>query len=189
MPTRQRDYQRFIAILQDATQAIDDDYFKLPIDGDIPIYRERVYCYELYHHLRCRWPNAREFDYHLGGEVDKAGHKVMKALGAQGIPDILVHGPGYMANNLIIIEVKPAKHITAKSAAIDLQKLNQFVSPTGAGYEAGVYLTYGGNKGDLANVREFGKLWAAGAPGTRLLERAQLFWHARPGERAEPVGW
>jgi len=36
-------------ILQDATAAIGREYFLLPIHGADPVYRERVYCYELYH--------------------------------------------------------------------------------------------------------------------------------------------
>jgi len=187
MPTREDDCQRFIAMLGAATQAIEDDYFKLPIAGDVPIYRERVYCYELYHQLRRRWPDPRDFDYRLGGEVDKAGHKLMRDLGAQGIPDLLVHGPGYMAKNLVIIEVKASEHVDKDNAEIDLKKLNQFV--LSAGYEMGVYLTYGGDEADLAEVRRLGRAWAEKAPETRLLNNVRLFWHARSGESAVLWGW
>ena len=42
-------------ILRQATAAIGRDYFLLPIHGAAPVYRERVYCYELYHQMRLRW--------------------------------------------------------------------------------------------------------------------------------------
>ena len=44
--------------LQDATAAIGEEYFRLPIHGSDPAYRERVYCYELYHQTRLSRINA-----------------------------------------------------------------------------------------------------------------------------------
>jgi hypothetical protein len=38
-------------VLAEATQAIEPGYFRLAIDGGDPVYRERVYCYELYHQI------------------------------------------------------------------------------------------------------------------------------------------
>ncbi len=57
-------------ILAEATSAIEADYFRLPIDGGIPVFRERVYCYELYHQMRSRWPPRSQCRYLLNGEVD-----------------------------------------------------------------------------------------------------------------------
>lgn len=34
-----------------ATKAIEGGYFHLALAGGTPVYRERVYCYELYHQL------------------------------------------------------------------------------------------------------------------------------------------
>jgi hypothetical protein len=42
-------------VLAEATAAIEARYFRLPIAGGDPIYRERVYCYELYHQMRLLW--------------------------------------------------------------------------------------------------------------------------------------
>ena len=39
-------------VLADATRSIEAEYFHLSIDGGGPVYRERVYCYELYHQMR-----------------------------------------------------------------------------------------------------------------------------------------
>jgi hypothetical protein len=47
------------------------------VHGGLPAYRERVYCYELYHQMRRRWPLNCE--YSLNGEVDKRGHPYLQA--------------------------------------------------------------------------------------------------------------
>ena len=92
-------------LLQGATGAIEADYFRLNIDGGDPIYRERVYCYELYHQMRTLWPKGSTF--RLNGEVDKRAHPILKGLGADhAIPDLLVHRPGTMKGNHAVIEVK-----------------------------------------------------------------------------------
>jgi hypothetical protein len=94
-------------ILTDATAAIEPEYFLLNIAGGDPVYRERIYSYELYHQMRLRWPEGCPF--WLNGEVDKSGHALLAALGADGRkPDLLVHRPGSMAGNYAILEVKSA---------------------------------------------------------------------------------
>lgn len=93
-------------ILVLATQSIREEYFQLPIDGrDKPVYRERVYCYELYHQMRRNWPNGSLFT--LSGEVDKSGHPLIRGNGLdRAKPDFLVHVPGDMGGNHAVIEVK-----------------------------------------------------------------------------------
>ena len=123
-------------ILRKATANIEEMYFHLYIDGgDAPIYRERVYCYELYHQMRILWPP--KCDYYLNGEVDKAAHPILIKLEADGAkPDLLVHKPGYMSGNYAIIEVK---HIHAERRGIlkDLQTLSIFVKRVK--YERAIY--------------------------------------------------
>ncbi len=46
-------------LLQLATARVPHLYFQVELDGGDPVYRERVYCYELYHQLRCHWPNQK----------------------------------------------------------------------------------------------------------------------------------
>ena len=89
-------------ILIDATRLIEPGYFRLDIEGDAPVYRERVYCYELYHQVRLRWPPSCR--HVLNGEVDKKGHHLLKALKMDGFkPDFLIHRPGHMADNFAIM--------------------------------------------------------------------------------------
>jgi hypothetical protein len=73
----EQDFKYFLECLIKATRKMDSHYFQLPVaQGDEPIYRERVYCYELYHQLRCILEN--NFPYKLHGEVDKGGHPVIR---------------------------------------------------------------------------------------------------------------
>jgi len=47
-------FQHFLKCLMKAIKRIDTHYTQLLVTGsDKPIYRERVYCYELYHQPRC----------------------------------------------------------------------------------------------------------------------------------------
>ena len=79
--------------LQQSTAAIEAGYFQLRVaGGDAPIYRERVYCYELYHQMRLCWPKEG-CPFVLNGEVDKGGHPILGPMGLGGIPDFLVTDP------------------------------------------------------------------------------------------------
>lgn len=89
-------------ILREATAAIEREYFLLPIHGADTFFRERVYCYELYHQMRLRWP--RDCPYFLNGDVDKQSHPYVQGANHPK-PDMLVHVPG-TGNNYAILEVK-----------------------------------------------------------------------------------
>jgi hypothetical protein len=128
------------SILQEATAEITAGYFWLAVaGGDAPIYRERVYCYELYHQMRLCWPKDG-CPFVLNGEVDKRGHPILSGRGFRDIPDFLVHNPGDMNGNHAIIEVKPP-FARDHQIEVDLQKLTRFVKD--AGYERAIYLIYG----------------------------------------------
>ncbi|WP_152977678.1 hypothetical protein [Bradyrhizobium pachyrhizi] len=47
--------QELTDLLSEATAAIEPGYFRLSVHGGLPVYRERVYCNELYHQMRKRW--------------------------------------------------------------------------------------------------------------------------------------
>lgn len=51
--------QQFNAIFSEATSNIEQAYFRLSVHGANPVYRERVYCYELYHLQWVREINLR----------------------------------------------------------------------------------------------------------------------------------
>ena len=77
--------QELTQILGDATAAIASEFFLLPIHGGNSVYRERVYCYELYHQMRRLWPP--DCPYRLNGEVDKRAHPYFQD-GEQPKPDL-----------------------------------------------------------------------------------------------------
>jgi hypothetical protein len=127
-------------ILQDATCALEPDYFQLPVAGlENPQYRERVYCYELYHLIRARWP--ADFRFSLAGEIDKAGHPLIRGNGLDyAKPDFIVHVPGDMDFNILVLEVKGFT-LDRGRLANDLEKLTAFRRH--ARYHAACYLFYG----------------------------------------------
>jgi hypothetical protein len=175
----------FKDVLQRATAAIPPEYFRLKVAGaDLPVFRERVYCYELYHQLRCIWPPNYPFT--LGGEVDKSGHPIFRGGRLDRLkPDFLVHIPGDIEGNFVVIEVKP---ITARGSAAkeDMTSLNAFVAE--AGYQLPILLVFGGTPDDLDSFKRRALAahdQAAGAqPG-----RIELWWHAQPGDPASMVPW
>ncbi len=126
-------------ILKKSIKAIDDKYFLLPLDGDEPVSRERVYCYELYHQLRKRWPN--DCLYTLNGEVDKSGHPKFRGTDHSDVkPDFLIHKPGSMGGNHAVFEVKATGTPLARLKG-DVQTLIGFQKDLG--YDRSIYLFFG----------------------------------------------
>lgn len=107
--------QEFDQTLAQATRTINQDYFQLSVgeEGTI-LFREQVYCYELYHQMRMIWPNT---NWKICGEVDKSGHPILRD--SNESPDFLVHVPGEPAN-FAIIEVKPANFRKKNSLKISI---------------------------------------------------------------------
>jgi len=102
----QEEFQIFERMGAAAASRISTLYFQLLVaEQEDAVYRERVYCYELYPQLRVDWNG---FDFSLGGEVDKAGHPLFRAGEyAHAKPHLLVHRPGDLECNLACVEVKP----------------------------------------------------------------------------------
>lgn len=131
----------FNRLLKQATSQIDSDYYQLPIAGtEVPIYRERVYCYELYHQLRCIW--CADLPFKLGGEIDKRAHPLIKGGDVEARkPDFLVHIPGRM-DNAIVMEVKSSQ-LDCPGLLKDLRTLTAF--RRAVGYKRGILLIFGSN--------------------------------------------
>ncbi len=162
-------------ILSEATKDIDIEYFHLQIDGGDPVYRERVYCYELYHQMRLRWPH--DTPYYLNGEVDKAAHPILSSLGANRVkPDLLVHQPGYMTGNFAVIEVK-SSNAPVSGINKDLKNLSLFVDTVG--YKRAIYLVYGFDADDvmMAQIQHVAK-------GIEDLAPIELWMHSHVNSNA-----
>lgn len=142
---KEQDFQQFLKCLIEAVQNIESHYFQLPVANEKKlelIYRERVYCYELYHQLRIQLGDS--FQYKLHGEVDKAGHTIIRK---NKKPDFIVHKPGKMSN-LAIMEVKPITvNDNIENLRNDFIKLKFFMSE--AKYYRAIMLIYGSINGDL----------------------------------------
>jgi len=103
--------KEFLRALKEASGNIGEYYFKVAM-ANLKGYRfrERVYCYELYHRLRLALPPDAIFPYTLQGEMDKDGHPIIHKVVGAVKPDFILHKPGTMNDNLLVIEVKPLKN-------------------------------------------------------------------------------
>jgi hypothetical protein len=160
-------------ILANATRSIEAGYFYLRIAGGGHVYRERVYCYELYHQLRVHWPTDSQF--YLNGEVDKSAHPLFGNLRTK--PDLLVHQPGSMDGNFAIIEVKSP---SASSAGIskDLTTLCRFIRDLN--YKRAIYLIYGADVDDRLFKRILRR-----AENIKISALIELWVHREAGAPAE----
>lgn len=128
----------FSIILKDAAALIGNDYFYLPVHDSPPVYRERVYCYELYHQMRLLWPKDSHF--RLNGEVDKRNHPYFTNDGTEPKPDFIIHVPGHSDDNYAVIEVKHASRAINNNQK-DFDTLTLFVNH--CDYKRAIYFIYG----------------------------------------------
>jgi hypothetical protein len=128
--------EEFLLHLKKAISKVGDEYYtiKTIYDSD-GIIRERVFCYELYHQFRNLPPQGFQYAFH--GELDKRGHLLFEPE-EQKIPDFLVHTPGTMDENKVIIEVKGK--IDRNDVVNDIKKIFSFL--TKVDYEYGVFLLF-----------------------------------------------
>ena len=170
-----------------ASSMVDHEFMQLPVAGsEEPEYRERVYCYELYHKWRCHWP--KDFPFSLSGEVDKAGHPLIRKAPK---PDFLVHVPGQMTN-LLVVEVKPQNANQAKMAE-DLVKLTHFRrdledgNGNPAGYHEAYFWIYGLPIAKWPRLRaKIQEVLDGEDVDYRLIK---CFIHERAGTKASRVTW
>lgn len=144
----------FRNLLTRSAAYVDADYFQLPVaELETRTYRERVYSYELYHQLRCRWTDPL-VGYTLGGEVDKRGHPLIRGNVLDNIkPDLIVHVPGDMSRNLAVVEIKA--HLPERAdIRRDVEKLAAFCDPSRGRYACGFFLVYGTPEGECATLVE-----------------------------------
>ncbi len=183
----------FIELLDIACGRVGRNWFQLPFDrigaGTQSRYRERVYCYELYHQLRLTLPrpdNAEEnpCGYLLSGEIDKAGLDAMTMRGREK-PDMVWHKPG-TSNNGVVLEVKAARPWSPAGVVKDLRTLTTFLDAPGRAYSLGLLLVFGDVEREslLRKVREL----AAGMPDADVLKRARLALHRECGTGIDDLG-
>ncbi len=168
---------QLIDILEEATAKLPAAYFTIPIATGDPVYRERPYCYELYHQLRSQWPTGS--DYVLTAELDKSAHPIIAQTTLRGVkPDFLVHKPGSMEGNDTVIEVK-SQLATAEALREDIAKLREFRRILG--YKRAILLLWGYDLDSaIRRVRE-------ALQGMPSAESPNVWVHRGPGQAAEQL--
>jgi len=182
-----RKLERVTEWLLCASEQVAPEYLQLPVAGKEELeYRERVYCYELYHRWRCHWPE--DFRFSLSGEVDKSGHRRIRQAYK---PDFLVHVPGQM-KNLLVMEVKPGNANLAEMWN-DLKKLTYFrrdLPPENGqpgNYFAAYFWLYGLLLKEWPTLRM--KLLSAQPSPEFDQALVSCFIHESPATRALQVSW
>lgn len=200
------DFRSFLRCLNLATEMIACDYIQLPVAGiERPVYRERVYCYELYHQLRLQMSDLmRLSDYMLCGELDKSGHPYIRGNALDRVkPDLLVHVALSMTENLVAIEIKPAGRIytdqerpdTVRYRAIGKQEIKKDLRTLTAftrdgRYHRAIYLIYGGYDRGLQHIVRTA-LALADEPGGEEIDLGiiDLYYHQESGRPATLEKW
>lgn len=174
------DFEAFLSTLKEATGKIEDLYFRIASaseDGPTTGYKERTYCYELYHRLRGVIPT--HCLYTLSGELTKRGHEIISRKIGEKAPDFAFHVPGYMTDNLSVIEVK---RIDTKDDVLkDFKNLRKFLEE--AEYKGAIQLVFGTEGGQIGKFQQAATQELGGlTKGTFV-----LLWHRLAGEPAEEV--
>jgi Apea-like HEPN len=148
-------FTQFVEVLNTSVKQINEIYFSVSVAGRADsIYRERAFCYELYHQLRLNIPQDSRFAYWLTGEPDKNGHPLIESRVA---PDLVLHEPGNMNQNFCVLEIKP---INGKLAGFkkDFRTLSAFT--TKYGYHAGILLIYGDRPSASRRIKQLSGYFA-----------------------------
>lgn len=94
----------YLDLVTQAVNNVNNSYFKLLTTyNQRGIVRERMFCYELYHQMRCLGVTSN--DKILHGEIDKRGHCDFLKDDRLN-PDFVLHQPGSFDQNSLVIEVK-----------------------------------------------------------------------------------
>jgi hypothetical protein len=183
--------EQFHTLLRQAAALVEPPWFHMSIapigeDSSQLHYRERVYCYELYHQIRTlstgeigRLAGAPHLL--LSGELDKYGINSVVPDGRQK-PDLVWHEPGKSRNNAVVVEVKSTKGLDDSSGMdASLATLRDFLqAEPQMRYQSGILLVFGhGSKATvLRAVRKNVKVrkW-----DTDTLRRVRIVWHASVG--------
>ena len=174
-----------------AIKNIEEVYFTLDLanldDENISIYRERAYCYELYHQLRSLFSN--DYPFIITGEPDKRGHPVLKS---SKNPDFIIHSPGNMNNNFILMEVKTAenvkKTINSKDNGVnkDIETFKDFLKKFN--YECGIYLIYGELEENYdKHIKEIKKRIKVMLTREKINKKIYLIIHKKPLEHPKII--
>lgn len=188
--------QGFMGLLDIACRSVDRPWFNVPVASigramGVTAYRERVYCYELYHQLRLLTDEpagmaAGAPDYKLSGEIDKAGLNAM-TVGGKHKPDLVWHIPGSARHNSVVVEVKAADRWSHRGVVKDLETLSTFLSVPDRAYRHGALIVFGPTDTKQLRDRVHRAAKAAGLHRSAM-QRARLWLHREPRESLKDLG-
>ncbi|MEV0567945.1 hypothetical protein [Dactylosporangium sp. NPDC050588] len=148
---RQQAVKGFRQLLDRAARRVKDPWFLLPysshgVTETQTAYRERVYCYELYHQIRVLSESvgkaAGSPHFVASGELNKSGlHSVIEKGNHQ--PDLVWHVPGDPYGNAVVVEIKSLPGFVKYGPRKDLETLSAFLDAGDRRYEHGILLIYG----------------------------------------------
>ncbi|WP_148266530.1 hypothetical protein [Methanocella arvoryzae] len=172
------DWDFFKSKLFTSISEINDSYYHVKRAESVDCYKERVYCYELYHQLRIQLGD--DYEYCLMGELDKCSHQSF--CNAYGVepkhgpkPDFIIHTPGIQneISNFVIIEIKTTNNRISKIKD-DIIKLLGFINNTS--YRYGISLIYGDNL-DMDSLNSA----IAELETHNNMSKIMVIWHDREG--------
>lgn len=133
-----------------------------------------------------RWPD--NYLYSLSGEVDKNGHPHIRGNGLDNTkPDFLVHIPGTMTENLLVMEVKPDN---AQLGGVEKDLTTLTAYRRFGQYRNAIYLIYGNSAEKLLKIRAIANSFASSDKGETIdLQLIQLWYQPSPGKPARPFPW
>lgn len=136
-----KELKKYLNIIIEALNNMDERYYNLKTTYEpAGIVRERVFCYELYHQIRCVQTKQRETKLSLNGEIDKRGHPEFDEHDQKN-PDFVFHIPGKTSGNTIVMEVKgKIKGEYTEKCIKDFKTLEVFVRKYH--YKVGIFLLY-----------------------------------------------
>jgi hypothetical protein len=141
----------FYTALNDAIVRIEKTFYNVKlVYFNQTIYRENVYCFELYHQLRKLL--ADEYIYSLSGKVDKASHPDIVERCLEFECDFLIHQPGVVSSEASLAIMNVCSLDTAfRYHETLIEKFKQMNCATSVkdGYYRGIMLIYGNDKADL----------------------------------------
>ena len=140
-----KDVDFLLEVIENAINLVEEPYYNLRTTYEPNgIVRERVFCYELYHRMRCILEERKATRLTLNGEVDKRGHINFKRKDRKN-PDFVFHMPGSMEGNTIVVEVKGKATSSYLDACLkDFNTIVTFVSKYR--YRVGVFILYNYSK-------------------------------------------
>jgi hypothetical protein len=132
------DIEKYINLVKSSIPKVGPKYYKLPTTyKPSGIIRERVFCYELYHQMRCQMTESNQLS--LNAEIDKSGHRDIDPEDRKN-PDFVFHIPGSFQGPTLIVEVKGRLSDPKRRIMKDLRTLLTFVSKYK--YKAGIFILY-----------------------------------------------